>query len=429
MHEIALHGDKEESIRSYFSRFSETEQQQQQQTPLVTEITSYHISALSACLTAIDGIFETFTSMEIHQIRCLPVFNYVRVAYAVVVLIKLYFAASAPRSELGKIIDKDNMKVDQHLDALLNKFKQTAAEDRSRPAAKFLIVLVMLKTWFQSKGKGNTPGLSCTSSAMKAPCTDGVGGSGPDEVRDLSRLQQRRDFTTVNTPLQLLSEVATNDVNSRVHSSATNNNISPSSGSGWVGSNSSGSGMTVGSSTKANENGPGIHTADNTRSVPLVDYNNSSSGNPATNTSARAAAVNSANSLLDGATSATNGGSVGNQGHDQSSVAGMSIPWLNPAFSRSANFDYNSILGDGFEQAMALAGFNDVAFGGATGVETAWNTVYVGMGMLPMGIGGDIGSGNGDNNEAENSTMNYAGLSLGNLSALGIPDGAAGGFF
>ncbi len=70
-------------------------------------LTPAHINALSACLTAIDGIYEAFSSMDVHTVRCLPVFNFVRVAYATVVLIKLYFAASSPDSELGKVINKD----------------------------------------------------------------------------------------------------------------------------------------------------------------------------------------------------------------------------------------------------------------------------------------------------------------------------------
>lgn len=110
----------------------------------------------------------------------------------------------------------DNMKVEGYLDGLLEKFRATAADDKSRPAAKFLMVLVMLKTWFhRSKGgkltaakidpiwhsgqnvEGETP------AATPAP-------SGPLIAQpQVLQQQHQTEYSPANTPLQLLSEVAT----------------------------------------------------------------------------------------------------------------------------------------------------------------------------------------------------------------------------
>ncbi|OBR15209.1 Fungal specific transcription factor [Colletotrichum higginsianum IMI 349063] len=208
-------------------------------------LTTSHINALSACLSAIDGIFDAFLAMEVPSIRCLPVFNFVRIAYAVVVLIKMYFSATAPGSELGKVIDKDNMKVESYLDALLEKFRAAASDDRSRPAAKFMVVLVMLRSWFlkQSKGlaTGGPPG-SGGQSAFGSAATPGVAmptstsqveqtPASTHTSRPIERTpmedQQRafqpgpppprmREYPAANTPLHLLSEIATNDHSGRV---------------------------------------------------------------------------------------------------------------------------------------------------------------------------------------------------------------------
>lgn len=174
-----------------------------------------HINALSACLTAIDGIFEVFLSLDIHTIRCLPVFNFVRVAYAVVVLVKLYFAASSPKSELGKVINKDNMKVEQHLDNLLNKFRATAADDKNRPAAKFLVVLFMIRSWFQKHTQGNTRPTNPPPYPPRQSTGDKSGPSAPAPPQP----QQPEYQAAASTPLQLLSEIATN--NSATASSAS----------------------------------------------------------------------------------------------------------------------------------------------------------------------------------------------------------------
>ncbi|KAJ3499973.1 hypothetical protein NM208_g17250 [Fusarium decemcellulare] len=139
MHEMALHSRAVEPIRPPFSADSLRD-------GLINgeKLSAAHISAISTCLTSIDSLLNTFLDMDIFSVRCLPVFNFVRVAYAVVMLIKLYFSASAHGSDLGRVFNKEDMQVGRHLDALLDKFRATAADDRCRPAAKFLVVLVML---------------------------------------------------------------------------------------------------------------------------------------------------------------------------------------------------------------------------------------------------------------------------------------------
>ncbi|KAK1998629.1 hypothetical protein LX36DRAFT_748921 [Colletotrichum falcatum] len=237
MHEIALHTQMDD-IRPPFDTTALRDGMLTGPT-----LTTSHINALSACLTAIDGVFEAFLAMEVPRVRCLPVFNFVRVAYAVVVLIKMYFSATAPGSELGKVIDKDNMKVEYYLDALLEKFRVAASDDRSRPAAKFLVVLVMLKSWFlkQSKGlsasapaEGAHPSLrgaaapattvtphpekTSTSSAHASRSTESgpVGEQQPQQATYQPSPPTMQEYPAANTPLHLLSEIATNDRSGRV---------------------------------------------------------------------------------------------------------------------------------------------------------------------------------------------------------------------
>ncbi|KAI0020975.1 hypothetical protein F4780DRAFT_770419 [Xylariomycetidae sp. FL0641] len=226
MHEIALYVDK---TNDEYRPPINADALRDPIPGLGDSLTAAHIAALSACLTAIDGIFETFLSMDIQSIRCLPIFNFVRVAYAVVVLIKMYFSASSPNSELGKVMDKDNMKVAEYLERLLDKFRETAANDRSRPAGKFLIVLMMLRGWFhkqgQNRGQGEDPADPNSKQVQPTPNGNGPGSSKADTAP--SRQQpphqapappqhqptqpQQQGFNPSNTPLQLLSEIATSN--------------------------------------------------------------------------------------------------------------------------------------------------------------------------------------------------------------------------
>lgn len=182
-------------------------------------LSAAHIGALSACLTAVDGIIETFLGLSVTSTRCLPVFNFVRVAYAVVILLKMYFSASSANSELGRVIKPDHMRVDYYLNALLEKFRTTAADDKCRPAAKFLVVLAMLRSWFYKQGAAagkEGPGRSEDESTKQGVSPQSYPGSRENSISLAQRQnpqnqthqahQQQRQNT--NTPLHLLSEVA-----------------------------------------------------------------------------------------------------------------------------------------------------------------------------------------------------------------------------
>ena len=205
MHEVAMHVDHNvDEFKPPFTEAALRGSGGNGEIPL--SLTPVHISALSICLKSIDGIFETFLRFDVETIRCLPVAHFVRVAYAVVVLIKMYFTAATPNSELGKVINKDNMKVEQYLDGLVSIFKASAAQEKSRPSAKFLMVLIMLKTWFHRQREGKPP----APPAEKEPPTT----VSPALSKESNQSIQQRPaplarYSPANTSLQLLSEVAT----------------------------------------------------------------------------------------------------------------------------------------------------------------------------------------------------------------------------
>ncbi|KAI1122508.1 hypothetical protein F5Y10DRAFT_72395 [Nemania abortiva] len=312
MHEIALQTNEEYST-------SNAEALRDPIPSAGDSLTSAHISALSSCLTAIDGIFETFLSLDISTIRCLPIFNFVRVAYAVVVLIKIYFSASSPTGELGKVIEKENMKVSEYIDRLLEKFRETAASDKSRPAGKFLMVLVMVRGWFHKQGQSQSQGrpqgdqnIDPTLKSSQAPQNNPT--ANPPQFRDNGSLthtsndQQHRyqppqntkpsEYNQANTPLQLLSEIATGNGPSRNNQNSgppPAPNLNPPNFPSWMGA--------------------GMH-------LPYIYDPNT--GLP-TSTAGGTAAMGPTGQPL--------------------------VPWQNGPFG--GEMDYMS-MGDGFEQAMGL---------------------------------------------------------------------------
>lgn len=226
MHEIAMHVDH--NVEEFKTPFNEDAFRGNGDCHDIA-LTPAHIDALSVCLTSIDGIFETFLKFDVDTVRCLPVANFVRVAYAVVVLIKMYFAAATPNSELGKVINKDNMRVEQYLDGLVDIFKASAADEKSRPSAKFLMVLLMLKTWFHRQREGKLPSTTMPLGESTPAPAAVMTSEAPETVNNPSQksMQQRSGpqggYSPANTPLQLLSEVATGNSGRQSRSDSTNN--------------------------------------------------------------------------------------------------------------------------------------------------------------------------------------------------------------
>jgi hypothetical protein len=218
MHEVALHVDH--NVEEFKPPFTEDalggvgvgDQ---------SSLNSEHIRALSVCLNSVDGIFETFLKLDVETVRCLPVINFVRIAYAVVVLIKMYFAAATPNSEFGKVISKDNMKVEQYLDGLVNMFSAAAAEKKSRPSHKFLMVLLMLKTWFARQREAKP----APQSGEPTILLDTPAETASDKQNPQQRSGQQQGYSTEDRGLHLLSEVATQDPDVQSRSGSVSQNL------------------------------------------------------------------------------------------------------------------------------------------------------------------------------------------------------------
>ncbi|KAK3300803.1 uncharacterized protein B0H64DRAFT_316110 [Chaetomium fimeti] len=365
MHEVATHNDAADECKLHPS---------DAHLGVDGTLSISHINALSACLAAINGIFDLFLSLDVHTIRCLPVFNFVRVAYAVVVLIKLYFAASSPKSDLGKVIDKDDMKVEQHLDRLLEQFRATAQGDKSRPAAKFLVVLVMIRSWFhkqklhQNSGRNAERNAPTAETPLPPHSRPSVGERG--NPTSIPQPPPQQDYPpTASTGLQLLSELATNKSASGPRPSA-------------------GADFSLAGSTPL----PG-----NTPTGPWLSRPQQLMYDP-TNTSS----PNSAPSATDN----TGAGSfmVGVAPQHTAMGSNLPLPWLGNAFAGAdPEYEY-ATFGDGFAQAMdwTLGGFGEGGLGGAVRNmmqdsgpdQTAWFPP-MGEGLDAMDGGGGTGGGFG----------------------------------
>ena len=270
IHEVAIHVDH--NVDDFKPTFGETPIKTSRSQPEL--LNHAQINALTTCLSALQAIVGIILSYDTDTVRVLPIFNFVRVAYAVVCLTKLHFAVTSPNSELGKVISREDLKVEQNLDGLLEIYRMAAEGDKCRPASKFLMVLLMLKTWFQKQkggsGKDNPfargakseedcffrrawnegPKVETPRSAAGYPPSLHQGEESAKADTPSHESQRGENvallpgYSTANTPLQLLSEVAMGNSNGLIDGVTSSNAITsrlpngrqtPSSGSGWYG--------------------------------------------------------------------------------------------------------------------------------------------------------------------------------------------------
>lgn len=235
--------------------------------------TQAEVAALTTCLSASHEIIRIFLDLGEDTVRLLPIIHFVRVAYALAFLTKLYFAATASNSELGKVINREHLKVEENLEGLLDMFRKAAEGNRCKPASKFLMVLLMLKNWFLKHQGGHCKsghhgkmGNCCDNSNSLGNVGDGCpmhkcsldtrkndndmasssrsenGQHQPgtaDRSTDADHARQcafrsegmpvQPTYPTANTPLQLLSEVAMGNSNRLVEANGLHNpnNSSP----------------------------------------------------------------------------------------------------------------------------------------------------------------------------------------------------------
>lgn len=142
MHEVALHaGYPNDDMQPSF-----TEEALKGIRPTqAARLSAGHISSLSTCLSVIHTYFDTFLSFTIDQISDLPTFQFVRIVYAGVVLIKMAYDATIPDSEMETMFQRDDFKIDYYLDALVALLKAAAQGNRCASATKFAMVLFVMK--------------------------------------------------------------------------------------------------------------------------------------------------------------------------------------------------------------------------------------------------------------------------------------------
>ena len=117
------------------------------------------IEARRTIVQSIHALLDQFLSFSVEDVRTIPVFHFVCVAYAATCLLRIYTRAVEPDSELAKSIPLASLNVESYLTRLLDLLQTSARDGKSKLAQIFQLVMITLKSWYERRKSGRKPNL------------------------------------------------------------------------------------------------------------------------------------------------------------------------------------------------------------------------------------------------------------------------------
>ena len=112
------------------------------------DLPTAYIEALLTCSSAAQDLINTFLQIESQELRLQPTVAYVRMTFAITILIKLSVAATSAGGDNGNFIDLESLQVSCYLDKLVSHLRIAVGNNQSRVATIFLAVIARLKAWY-----------------------------------------------------------------------------------------------------------------------------------------------------------------------------------------------------------------------------------------------------------------------------------------
>ncbi len=163
LHEVALHDDHPpEDFRPPFDMGKILS------IHTIPEAKDSFIDATANLISSAQSMLDIILGMGLLVLRSLPIYNYVRMAYSVVILVKLYVSSKSSTSKIGEVLDREHLKLGLYLKALIDLLVAAAGPMECRAPHTFLGMLMRFYGWY--KGQESTPNF--TPPPVDSPAVD-----------------------------------------------------------------------------------------------------------------------------------------------------------------------------------------------------------------------------------------------------------------
>ena len=112
-----------------------------------------YIDAIAITISSAHSLLDLILDMEVETLRALPIFNFVRMAYASIVLTKLHISSKTPASQIGAVIEPKMIKLGYYLEAVIEKLGVAVGPMECRAPFAFLGFFMRLQIWYKSQEK------------------------------------------------------------------------------------------------------------------------------------------------------------------------------------------------------------------------------------------------------------------------------------
>jgi hypothetical protein len=112
---------------------------------------SSYIDAVAISISSAHALLELMLNMTLDSLRALPIFNFVRMAYATIVLTKLHISSKTPTSQIGAVLDPKMIRLEYYIEKLIEKLGEAVGPMECRAPFTFLGLMMRLQIWYKSQ--------------------------------------------------------------------------------------------------------------------------------------------------------------------------------------------------------------------------------------------------------------------------------------
>ncbi|KAL8673192.1 MAG: hypothetical protein Q9168_002384 [Polycauliona sp. 1 TL-2023] len=116
------------------------------------KLSPIYIDAIWTVQSSTQALLDAFLRLDVKELQALPIVNYVRVTYGIVMLTKLSLSAMAANNPLGQLLDARNIQAAAYQDRLLTHLARAIGSLQFRVASKFFVIIFKLRSWYVKYG-------------------------------------------------------------------------------------------------------------------------------------------------------------------------------------------------------------------------------------------------------------------------------------
>lgn len=146
IHEVALHDDHNPT--GFMSPF-----RMDSILSIAPEIraNSSYVKEVTTIISSAHSMLDLFLETDREVLRSFPIYNFVRLAYAAIVLTKLHISSKSPTSLVGSVLVPESIRLGFYLQALIAKLGEAVGPMECRAPFTFLGLLMRLQIWYKSQ--------------------------------------------------------------------------------------------------------------------------------------------------------------------------------------------------------------------------------------------------------------------------------------